>query len=274
MPMRPKNHGSPAEGSESSLNGRHEKVLREGLQDSVSSIPPPPAELPVSLLTAVRQETTTEAFEAALSLIRAQWPVVVRERLVLGLVVALALVFGAAGVFADGFDLLLLAGTLPVVAGVVTLLLNGPWSDPAHSLVSTTRTPFGAIVFARTTVGLALLVGLSLAGTLVLALLGDETFLALVAAWLAPTVILAALATLLAELWRPLITVSVALAGWVGLIMVAALELNGVINPTVSLQMVYRPDAAQVLVQALVVLGAVVAAWSAGSRPGLARSRS
>lgn len=256
------------------MNARHETVLREGLRSSVRSIPPPPAELPISLLTAVRQETTTGAFAATLSLIRAQWTVVVRERLVLGLVVALALVFGAAGAFADGFDLLLLAGTLPVVAGVVTLLLSGPWSDPAHALVSTTRTPLGALVFARTTVALALLVSLSLAGTLVLALLGDETFPTLVVAWLAPTVILAALATLLAQLWRPLVTVTVALVGWVGLIMVAALELNGVISPTVSLEMVYRPDAAQVLVQALVALGAVAAAWSAGSRPGLARSRS
>ncbi|NLG65395.1 MAG: hypothetical protein GX537_07295 [Actinobacteria bacterium] len=272
--MRPDSHDPRFEGNELGLSARHEQVLRDTLRGSASSIPPPPAELPVSLLRAVRQEAPSGVLGATSSLIWAQWPVVTRERLVLGMAVALALVFCAAGGLTDGFDLLVLSGTLPVIAALVTLLLSGPWSDPAHALVSATRTPFGALVFARTTVVLVLLVGLSLAGTLVLTFLGDTSFPTLVAAWLAPTVILAALATLLAQLWRPVITVAIALAAWASVVLLAALELNGVISPAVSLRLVYQPNSAHVLVQALVALGAVVAAWSSGSRPGLTRPRS
>ena len=255
------------------LSSRQEALLRRTLRSAVSAMPTPPPELPVSLLRAVRRENDSGVFGATISLIWAQWPVVTRERLVLGMVAATALVFCAAGGLMSGYDLLVLAGTLPVAAGLFTLLLSGPLSDPAHALVSATRTPFGALVFARTTVALTILVGLSFAGSLALAFFGDTSLTTLVAAWFGPTVIIAALATLLAQFWRPAITVVLALAAWAGLVLLAALELNGVINPGISLQALFRPGAGPLLTQFLVALVLILAGWSLAARPGLTGAR-
>lgn len=256
------------------LSGRQGDLLRSSLRSSVSAMPSPPPDLPVSLLSAVRRENESGVFGATISLIRAQWPVVARERLVLGMAIATVLVFCAAGGLMSGFDLLVLAGTLPVAAGLFTLLLSGPLSDPAHALVSATRTPFGALVFARTTVALTILVGLSFAGSLALAFFAETSLTTLVAAWLGPTVIIAALATLLAQFWRPAITVVLALAAWAVLVLLAALELTGVISPVMSLQSLFRPGAGPLLVQFIVALVLVLAAWSFAARPGLTGARS
>lgn len=263
-----------SEGDHQQLSARQEALLRRSLRSSVSAMPTPPPDLPVSLLRAARRENELGVVGATISLIRAQWPVVTRERLVLGMVAATVLVFCAAGGLMSGFDLLLLAGTLPVAAGLFTLLLSGPLSDPAHALVSATRTPFGALVFARTTVALTILVGLSFAGSLALALVGETSLTTLVAAWLGPTVIIAALATVLAQFWRPAVTVVLALAAWAGLVLLAALELNGVVSPGVSLQALFRPGAGPLLAQLTLAVALTLAAWSLATRPGLTGARS
>src|SRR5690554_2333248 len=133
--MRPDDHHGSFD-DEQLVTPKQEELLRRGLRSSVSSMPSPPPELPVSLLRAVGQERASRALGATVALIRAQWPVVARERLVLGMAVMLALVFLAAGGLMSGFDLLVLAGALPVAAGLFTLLLSGSWSDPAHVLVA------------------------------------------------------------------------------------------------------------------------------------------
>lgn len=271
--MRPDGHYRAVEDEHKELSERQEELLRRSLRGSASAMPSPPPYLPVSLLRAVRQETASGVIGATISLICAQWPLITRERLLLGMVVAIVSVFCAAGGLISGFDLLVLAGTLPVAAGLFTLLLSGPGSDPAHALVSTTRTPFGALVFARTTVALTILVALSFAGSLALAFFGDRSFATLVAAWLGPTVIIGALSTLLTQVWRPAITVMLALAAWASLVVLATLELNGVISPVVSLQWLARPGSGQLLVQFLLALGLVLTAWSLGTRPGLSGAR-
>jgi len=272
--MKPDKYSEAAERSNNNLNRRQEELLRRSLSSLNDSVPAPPPGLPVSLMRAVRQEAAPGVIRATIALIRAQWPVVLRERLVPAIFVGLALVFWTAGGLLNDFDLLVLAGALPVAAGLFTLLLSGAWVDPVHALVSTTRTPFGAIVFARTTVALTVLVGLSIAGSLVLAVATDRPFPTLVAAWLGPTVIIAALATLLAQLWRPILTVTAALTAWASLILLAALELNGVISPAVSPQLLLRPGSEQLLSQLIVALALTAAAWSSGLRPGLAGTRS
>lgn len=246
----------------------HERVLREVLFEAMLESPVPPRRLPESLLHAVRERDSQGQLVAGLTLIRAQWPIVARERLILGLLGFIALVFGAAaGIGRVGeYDLLTLTAALPIAAGLFILLLSGPSADPAHVVISTTRTPFGAIVFARTTVAVTLLVLFSFAASVVLAGLGEHSIPVLVAAWLGPTVVLAALATLLAQVWRPVLTVSATLAGWGLVVAVIALEMSGVLAPWISMMPILRPGFALVTTQAGMAVALLATAWWLGAR--------
>lgn len=267
--MNPRYQGSKpgrVENEPISVPAQGEMVLREALREAAARVPDPPARLPDSLLQALPVGTKTGAWRGLVVLVLAQWPVVSRERLMLALAVFLPLVFGAAAQLMNAFDLLTLTGALPIAAGLLTLLLSGPWADPAHAVVSTTRTPFGAVVLARTTVALALLVVMGMVGSLVLAGLGDRMLSTLVAAWLGPTVVIAAQATLLTQLWRPLIGVTVALASWATVIFVIALELMGTFVLPVSLSPLVQPGAWLIVMQVVVGAGLVAAAWFIGAR--------
>ena len=112
-----------------SLDAHPKELLRRSLRSSIDSLPVPPPELTVSLQRAIRQKTTPGNFQATGSLIRAEWPVVLRERLIPAIAFGLVLVFWTAGGLLNDFDLLILAGALPVAAGLFTLLLSGPWAD-------------------------------------------------------------------------------------------------------------------------------------------------
>lgn len=253
-------------GGSAAAHGSGDRVLREALRQEAAMVPDPPAHLPDSLMLAVAGSRSPGGWRAVVVLVRAQWPVVFRERLVSALAVFLAVVFAVALQMVSEYDLLTLAGALPIAAGLLTLLLSGPWVDPAHAVVSTTRTPFGAVVFARTTVALVMLVIMAFVGSLVLAVVGERLLLTLVAAWLGPTVVIAALATLLAQVWRPLISVTAALVGWAVVIVVIALEMNGVLAPAVALASLVRPGAELIAVQAVVGVSLLVAGWLVGSR--------
>ena len=111
------------------------------------------------------------------------------------------------------------------------------------------------------------------AGSLALSLLGESSMMSLVTAWLGPTLIISALATFLAQIWRPLVTVPATLTAWTAVVLLLALELNGVLKPAVSLESLIRPGAGLQLTQVLMVMILVTASWLSGpgSRLGTAR---
>lgn len=206
------------------------------------------------------------SWRSTVSLLAAEIPIVTRQRLVLAVMVFVALVFAAIGSALRSNDLVTLMAALPAAAALFTALLAGRGVDPAHAVVSSSRTPFAAVIFARTTVALGLLVALGMAGSVVVALLGERGLLRLIAVWVGPTVIISVLATLLAQLWRPVTAVATLLVAWGAVITVIALELSGTISPRISMAPLIQPSLTILVVQAGLAVCLTVAAWWLASR--------
>lgn len=250
-----------------------ERELERALRSAAVAYPEPPAELPEAVLHAVRIEPRDAGLRSTLRLVQAQWPLIARGRLLPAVAVFVALVFGSAGTLLNELDLLVLTAALPVAAGLFVALLSGPATDPAHEVVSITRTPFAALVLARTTVAMTVLVGVSLLASLILALLVGQSMPTLVAAWLGPTVVISAAATLVAQRVPRVLTVSLALLAWAVVVTGLYLELSGVWTPSVSLLPLLRPGSTFIAVQCLMAVSLLSAAWLAGSRAGAQRVR-
>lgn len=269
--MRPTNHRSEPHGADASTR---EGRLSAALRAATSELPDPPPVLPETFWLAIDAgDSPLARLQRTLSLLTAQVPIVTRERMVLAVMAFVALVFAAIGGALSSNDLLTLMAALPAAAALFTALLAGPSVDPGHAIVSSARTPFAAVVFARTTVALALLVALGLVGSLVVGILGERTFFHLVAVWFGPTVILSALATLLAQVWRPIAAVMTLLAAWGLVITLIGLEIGGAITPRLSLAVLLEPGAMALVVQAGLAAGLTAVAWSLGSRRSLGRAR-
>lgn len=251
----------------------HERELERALRSVTEAYPEPPADLPEGVLHAVRLGDRRAGPLATLRLVQAQWPLIARGRLLPAVAAFVALVFGSAGMLMNELDLLVLTAALPVAAGLFVALLSGPGTDPAHEVVSITRTPFAALVLARTTVAMSVLVAVSLLASLILALLGGQSVPTLVAAWLGPTVVISAAATLVAQRVPRVLTVSLTLLAWAGVVTGLYLELNGVWTPSVSLLPLLRPGGTFIAVQCLIAVSLLSAAWLAVDRAGAQRVR-
>ncbi len=157
--------------------------------------------------------------------------------LLLALGLLAAILAGDAG--AGGFPLLLLA---PSAAALSAALLYGPEVDPATELVATTPTPAPTLLLARLTWVLLCVATLATVASFLLAGTGRIMGLQLIAAWLGPLLVLAALATLLALLWGPLLGAGVSLGLWAGALALLHTEMSGQPMIAVSLRPLLSPD--------------------------------
>lgn len=244
------------------LTTDEEKVLRDVLSEIAAEGPRPPRSMPISLQVAVKAATRRlPEPQRTLRLIAAESPIVLRGRMVPALVAFIAAVFVAANIAQDEFSLLLLTAMMPLVTTLTMVMLGGRRCDPAHDLVRSTRTPPGAVTFARTTLVLAVVIVLGMAASLVLSVTVEAGMMALVTAWLGPTVILAFLATLLAQYWWPVAVVSVILASWTALIGLAWLDLQQRAPFSSGLSILWQPDMRTLIVQLVLATALVTMAW-------------
>lgn len=147
---------------------------------------------------------------------------------------------------------------VPVVAGLSGVALYSPQADPAFELVATTPIPPPTLVFARLTCLLGAVGGVALLGSVLVSRLTGVALSGVVAAWLGPAVLLAALATLLALLWRPLAAAAVTLGLWIGVISLLQAELGGQPLLPWSLRGLLQPSGGLLAAQ----LGTALALWA------------
>lgn len=198
-----------------------------------------------------------QALAAAMSLVWAQRVLLMHTRIGPAGLVLLAL--GA--VLVSGLPdrgLLLWLLLVPILAGLSGVALYSPQADPAFELVATTPIPPPTLVFARLTCLLGAVGSVALLGSVPVSRLTGVTLSGVVAAWLGPALLLAALATLLALLWRPLAAAAVTLGLWIGVISLLQAELGGQPLLPWSLRGLLQPSGGLLAAQ----LGTALALWA------------
>lgn len=158
---------------------------------------------------------------------------------------------------------------IPIVAALIVTQTFAAEHDSAYEIVETLPTSTGALIFARLTLALALIVILAGTGSILVAAMdGGELFM-MVMSWLGPMLVLSAFATLLSLLWRPLPAAGVTLLGWGLVILQLAREQMGVSAWLISLRPLLHPGgllvAAELLLAGLLWLLAWL--WLSRSTP-------
>lgn len=180
------------------------------------------------------------------------WPVwtIAAALLVAGTAVAAAAPPGVAGA--------LLASVVPLAAALSVAGACGGTEDPAGELVAASPTPARAVLLARLTVVLAAVFVAAATASVALVGLRGGAATALLAAWLGPMVLLAAVSFALSALWRPGPAVGVALGVWVAQVLAS----TGVLHHTVAawVAVVWRTDAPVLVVAAALVAGTLLLA--------------
>jgi anti-sigma factor RsiW len=231
--------------------------VQERAEHRAQDLPPLSAVLRANLQP---QPTALEAFRASLNLIRAQHAVTLRGPNSLATLVFVLLALLAASRLEGTLTALPLLIALPVVAALYMAFLSGPKVDPTYELVAATSTPAATLVFSRLTLVLAFLVGLALPGGLAVGLLTGYSPVFLTAAWLGPMLLLAALTTLLALLWRPAVAAGVTLSLWAGVVALFGVELQAGQGLRFSLLPLLQPGFGLFMAQ---LLGAGLLWWLA-----------
>lgn len=205
-------------------------VRREAAARRVS-LPPLSAVVRANLY---RRPTPGEAMRSAAHLIGAQWPVL-RGLLPAALLVLLLGILGTIALRDDTRAALPLLALAPIVAALSVAFLHHTEADPAWEVVAATPTSPGALVFARLTLVLGIIVAVMLGGSLAVSVATGEMLGPLVAVWLGPLLLLSALATVLAVRWTPVIGAGVSLTLWVTVISTLVKELAG--DPLLALSL-------------------------------------
>jgi len=232
---------------------RVEAATREGALPSLS---------PVVRGNLQRRPTYAEALRSALALVWAQRVVVLRGGVVPAVVLVLVLgMLATLGLRDSRFVALPLLGLIPIIAALGVAFLYGPDADPAFDVVSAAPTPAGTLLFARLTLVLGVLCAVATAGSVVLSTVDHIALLPLIGAWLGPLLLLSALATVLALVWRPLVASGVTLALWACVAMLLSAELNGHALLGVSLLPLITPNWALFSLEILLAAGLWAAGW-------------
>jgi len=208
-----------------------------------------------------RRPTYAEALRSALALVWAQRMVVLRGSVVPAVVLVLVLgLLATLGLRDSRFVALPLLGLIPIIAALGVAFLYGPDADPAFDVVGAAPTPPSTLLFARLTLVLGILCGVATAGSVLISTADTIQLLPLIGAWLGPLLLLSALATVLALVWRPLVASGVTLAIWTGTAMLVGAELTG--RPLLNVSLLPLIEPSWAVFGAQLVLA--VALWFAG----------
>lgn len=231
---------------------RVEAAAREGTLPALS---------PVVRGNMQRRPTYAQALRSALGLVWAQRVVVLRGGVVPAVVLVLVLgMLATLGLRDSRFVALPLLGLVPIIAALGVAFLHGPDADPAFDVVSATPTPASTLLFARLTLVLGVLCAVATGGSVMLSTVDHVALLPLIGAWLGPLLLLSALATVLALLWRPLVASGVTLALWACVATLLSAELNG--HPLLGVSLLPLITPGWVLFGSQLVLAALL--WLAG----------
>ena len=214
-------------------------AVREEAGARVAKLPPLS---PVVTANLRQRPTMVQALQSAAHLIWSQWAVL-RGLLPAMLVVLLLGILVTLGLRDDTQAALPLLALAPIVGALTTAFLHHTEADPAWEIVAATPTSPGALVFARLTLVLGVVVGVMLAGSLAVSMATAEMLGPLVAVWLGPLLLLSALATALAVRWTPAIAAGVSLLLWGSVVSTLVAELRGATPIGVSLRPLLEPGA-------------------------------
>lgn len=208
-----------------------------------------------------RRPTYAEAFRSTVALVWAQRVVVLRG----GVVPAVVLVFFL-GVLAtlslrdSHFVALPLLVLIPIIAALSVAFLYGLDADPAFDVVGATPTPASRPNTNVNRANNSVLAGVATASSVALSTVDHLPLVPLIGAWLGPLLLLSALATVLALLWRPLVASGVTLVLWAGMALVLGTELTG--RPMVGVSLLPLLTPSWVLFGAQLMLAAAL--WWVG----------
>jgi predicted anti-sigma-YlaC factor YlaD len=241
-----------AEWQRVALAVRAEAGVREGTLPPLS---------PVVRGNLQRRPTYAEALRSALMLVWAQRMVVLGGSVVPAAVLVLLLgLLATLGLRNSPFMALPLLGLIPIIAALGVAFLYGPDADPAFAVVGAAPTPASTLLFARLTLVLGILCGVATGGSVLISAADNIQLLPLIGAWLGPLLLLSALATVLALVWRPLVASGVTLAIWTATAMLVGAELTG--RPLLNVSLLPLIEPSWALFGGQVVLA--VALWAAG----------
>ena len=244
-------------------------AVRQEAAARVTNLPPLSAVVAANLR---QRPTVKEALQSAAHLIWSQWAML-RGLLPATILVLLLGILGTLGLRDDTQAALPLLALAPIVAALTMAFLHRTEADPAWEIVAATPTLPGALVYARLTLVLGVVVGVMLAGSLAVSIATGEMLGPLVAVWLGPLLLLSALATALAMRWTPALAAGVSLVLWGSVVSTLVAELRGENLIGISLRPLLDPGG--VLVGAQLAGAALLwwLGWRMANRPLAAPER-
>lgn len=196
--------------------------------ESATRVPPLPPLSPLVRASLRRRPTLAQALRSAADLTWAQRVVLIQKGLLPAVLLAVLLSVLATLCLRDGWPVALpMLALVPLAAALAVVFLYGPETDPAFEIVTPAPTPPGTLLLARLTLTLGLVGVLATLGSLVLSAAGAVALGPLIGAWLGPLLLLSALATVLALLWRPLTAAGVTLFLWATVVILLGAEVGG-----------------------------------------------
>jgi hypothetical protein len=141
----------------------------------------------------------------------------------------LALGAGLAALAPPGLSGQVLAMVVPLVAALAVAGVCGNGADPADELVAATPTGVRIVLLARLTLVLGGIFAAASVATLALGWFDAGASTGLLAAWVGPMALLAAVSFALSVLWRPAVGIGTATALWVLRLLAGSGSLDGMV---------------------------------------------
>ena len=216
-------------------------------------------------------KTLTQALQSTLGLIWVQNAVIFRGGVLSSITFAIALGVITTALFslnASALFLLPLLILVPCIAVVTIALSHNEETDPAYELIMATPTPPAALIFARFTLILCLITGLTAFGSLLLAFTGVSQLAQIVFVWIGPMLILSGLTTVLVLLVGSLTATGISLTLWIGVVIILIAEIQGTPILNFSIAAMLNPGGWLVFIQLILAILLWLIGWKMYLRDG------
>jgi hypothetical protein len=216
-------------------------------------------------------QTLIQALQSTLGLIWAQNAVIFRGGVFPSITLAIALgVIGTAtfSIHANALLLLPLLILVPCIAVVTIAFSHNEDTDPAYELIMATPTPPAVLIFARFTLILCLITGLTAFGSLLLAFTGVSQLAQIVFVWIGPMLILSGLTTVLVLLVGSLTATGISLTLWIGVVIILIAEIQGAPILNFSIAALLDPGGWLVFIQFILAIILWLIGWKVFIRDG------
>ncbi|MES0360492.1 MAG: zf-HC2 domain-containing protein [Anaerolineales bacterium] len=230
-----------------------------------------PSLSPVVKVNLHAPKTLIQAIQSTLGLIWAQNAVIFRGGVLPSITLAIAFGVITSAVFsinASALFMLPLLILVPCIAVVTIALIHNEETDPAYELLLATPTPTAALIFARFSLILGLIAGLTAFGSLLLAFTGVSQLAQIVFVWIGPMLILSGLTTVLVLLVGSLPATGISLTLWIGVVIILFAEIQGMPILNFSVAAMLNPDGWLVFFQLTLAIVLWLVGWKLFIRDG------